>query len=356
MSVTEAYMQPGSFSVKMGIETPELMSTIQRGGYLVITDQRLGDPRGYTDAGLRAAARYVGIVLEPIWEDRVLTLEGAGLDWLLGDLDNVGWPIPARTYSGAAISSVVDLIASGGIIPPAFSIGSTVTGGFVTKTWTSQEVTCKVGLMQVMEQTGNHYRINSDSSIETELSTLSNLYKASPDVVFVRDNHGADAMWVSAPVRGLRSATSIREWLSGAGTDVYAPTDTALERIDTNTETVTRDIAGAELDLHEITTPWDLIDTGAAVGDMVYVYDPGTGFTGFTTIQHRGEWLNPAAMRINEATWPVVPGMGVYYRPGGSSVTVDDWVELTNSVEFDSPDAGTYLRAEYKYVDPCQGT
>ena len=352
MSVTEVYQGPGDFSVKMGVETPELMSTIQRGGYLVITDQRLGDPRGYTDAGLRAAARYVGIILEPIWEDRVLTLEGAGLDWILGDLDGVGWPVPARTYSGTSITSVFALIASGGLIPPAFTIGSTITGGSTTLSWTAGETTVKAAVMEVMDYLGNHYRINTDSSIETESVDSSNLYRNTPRVVFVRDNHGADAMWISAPVAQLRSATSIREWVSGAGTDVYSVAGSALQRSDTNAATFTRDIAGGELQLHEIATPWDFIDTGAAVGDVVYVYDPGTGFTGSAVIQHRGEWINPAAVRIQEATWPVVPGMGVYYRPGGL-VSTDNWVELSESVAFEDATTATMLRAYYKYEDPC---
>lgn len=349
MPVTEVYQGPGSFSVQMATETPELMSTIHRGGYLIITDQRLGDPRQFTDASLRAAAKYEGVVLDPIWQDRILTIEGASTDWIFGDLDGVGWPIPARSYSSAAIATVFALIASGGIIPPAFTIGSTVTGsGNFTGSWTAGETTCKAGLMEVMTQIGNHYKIEG-GEVNTERVTDGNLYRWTPKVIFRRDNYGDDVLWVAAPVTNLKSINSIREWLDDSDIDIYGPNNTLLEREDTNDPTHTRDISGTEQQIHEVRTPWRFID-GASVGDRVYVWDPASGFEGGTVIQHRAEWIKPDIMRILEATWNITEGMGVYYRPQGALVTIDDWIQLTDTVAYEPADSLTYLRGQKEII------
>ena len=351
MAITEVYQGPGDFRVSMGIETPQLMADIVPGGYLVVTPQHLGDPRQYTNDALLDAARYTGIVLETIWRNGVLTLEGAGLDWILGDLDGVGWPCPSVSYSGTAITSVIALTTGGGIIPgAAFSIGATITGANYTGTHNNSE-TIKEVLAQVMDQVGNHYKIDPDGTIQTELTTANNLYKTIPEIVFMRTNWGADGLWTGLPVTELTSKYSIREWLYASNVFYYGLNNSTIQRSDTTATTTTREIFGAEFKMQEIRLPFTQLGaSGAAVGDNVYIWDPGSGFKSDSPndiIQFRGQYLQPERHRIHEVSWPIIDGMGVYYRPGkGSTVNSDEWIDLSHTVATSpASEPNTYVRA-----------
>jgi hypothetical protein len=355
MSITEVYMGPGDFRVSMSTATPWLMSQVESGGYLVITPQHIGDPRGFTNDNILDAARYSGIVINTIWTNGVLTIEGASLEWVLGDLDGIGWPCPSRTFSSTAISSVIALTSGTGIIPAAgFSIGSTITGSAYTGTHGTSE-TVKEVLAQVMDQVGNHYRIYPDGRIETEATTSNNVFKATPEIVFVRDNWGSDAMYTGLPVTSLKSSHSIREWLHASGIDFYGINNTTLERVDTTAPITTRQRFGAEYKMQEIRLPYAQLDqANAAAGDNVYIFDPGSGFQGEATdiIWFRGQCLNPAKHRIHEVTWPLVDGMGIYYRPGSTSIDSGDWIDLTHTTKTVSrATAQTYVRALATNVD-----
>jgi len=346
--ITEIYMGPGDFRVSMAESTPWLMSQISRGGYLVITPQHVGDPRKYTNDSLLDAARYTGIILETIWTNGILTLEGAGLDWILGDLDGIGWPCPTVSYSSDPVSNIIALDSGTGIIPAAaFSIGSTVTGGNYTGSHSSTE-TLKEVLTTVMADVDNHYKIDPDGTINSEAVGDGNVYVDTPEIVFVRTNWGSDAMWTGLPVDSLTSKHSMREWLDTSGIDFYGLNDDNLERRDTTSPLETRRIFGAEFKMQEIRTPFSqLAASNAAVGDVVAIWDPGSGFDGGTTIKFRGQYLDPAEHRIHEVTWPVVEGMGIFYRPGsGSTVDAEDWIDLTYTTKTVAPSsAQTYLRA-----------
>ena len=358
MAITEIYMGPGDFRVSMSIATPHLMETVTRGGYLVVTPQHLGDPRGYTNDGLLAAARYTGVVLETIWTDGVLTLEGAGLEWWMGDLDGVGWPCPTRNYSGAAMSTVIDEISTGGIIPDAvYTIGSTITGGTYTGAHSAAE-TVKEVLMQVMKSENSHYRISPNGEINVEDVGDDNIYQDTPTVVFVRSNWGADGLWTGAPVDQLKSSYSIREWLDASNVEMYGLQDALCERVDTRTTLATQETFEAELQMQEIRTSYAQLGDLVGVGDVVYIHDPGSGFTGTDEIWFRGQALNPAKFRIHEFSWPVIEGMGVYYRPGDSStVSSDQWVDLTHTVAVEPVRrASTYLRALEAKIEEGGGT
>jgi len=333
VAIREVYQGPGSFTVEMGVATPHLMSTVARGGYLVITPQYMGDPRGFTNSSLLAAAKYTGIVLETIWTDGILTLEGAGLDWLLGDLDGIG-PSGNCNYSSDTISTVISLDSGVGIIPAgAFTIGSTITGSGTYTANHPPEETVKEVITQVMASFGNHYKISPNGEINTEATTGNTVYKSTPTVVFVRDNWGSDAMWTGVPVDRLTSKYSIREWLSSSNVDIYGLQDGLIYRVDNSDAAVTRTIGGAEALIQEVRTTYAHLGDSTSVGDMVYIFDPGSGFEGDTLIKFRGQWLKPARHRIREYSWPVTDGMGVYYRPQGSSITISDWIDLTQTTQ-----------------------
>src|SRR5690606_20666770 len=89
MPVTEAYMAPGDFRVRLRVQTPHLMETVLEMGHIVILPQYPGNPAGFTEAELLDVARYTGVVLETEWANGVLTVYGTGLDWHLGE-GNIG--------------------------------------------------------------------------------------------------------------------------------------------------------------------------------------------------------------------------------------------------------------------------
>jgi hypothetical protein len=150
-----------------------------------------------------------------------------------------------------------------------------------------------------------------------------------------------------ACITSLKSTNSMREWLSASLINVYGITGNAMERIDTTTTLATKEISGLEINYEEIRTKWSQIGDTASVGDTVFIYDPGSGFEGDTAITFRGRYLQPVKHRIQEARWPIVDGMGVYYRPApGGAVTTDLWVDLTATTDRTPPSrASTYLRA-----------
>lgn len=341
MAITEAYMAPGDFTVTMRTETPHLMKTVTRGGYLVITPQYLGDPRGYTDASLLAAARYTGIILDTRWRNGILTLEGAGMDWILGDLAGIGWGAPTVSYSGDTLITIIALSTGTGIIPRAFTIGAVTNANTYTGSHSSTE-TVKQVITQVMADTSGHYRINPNGSIDASRVTNNDVFLNDPEMVLTREGWGSDALWIGAPVDELESEVSIREWLSG-GPTLYGITNNTIARTDTTSPDPTQEITGLEILSHQIRSLWS---ESFHVGDNVYVFDPGSGFTGSDRIWFRGRKLQPSIHRLHEVTWPPVDGMGFYYRPGAGSVDTDDWIDLTATVATEpARTATTYLRS-----------
>ena len=325
------YMQPGQFRVPMKTISPHLLPTIQRGGYLIITDVYLGDPRGFTVANLMAAARYTGIVLEPRWRNGVLTIEGAGLPWILGDTYGTGWPSPSVGYIGANLSTVVADDGSGGLIPSCFTIGTVTNSGSThSATWDSTSTVLEA-MATAMTDCAAHYKIQPDGSIDAEAVTSNNIYRADP-ITVLTEHGGDDALWNGARIVDIESSTSMREWLSATGETIVGLNDIALQRADTQTTDPTRMKLGGVVDYTRITMGPERVQ-GAGVGDTVYVYHPGNGFTGSDRIWFRGLRMNPATHRIHEHEWDVLPSMGVYYHPPAYSVDAADLVDLSQTVE-----------------------
>jgi hypothetical protein len=65
------------------------------------------------------------------------------------------------------------------------------------------------------------------------------------------------------------------------------------------------------------------------VGDTFYVYDPPSGFVDMNNeIWFRGDTIWPLKSRLLEASWPLVSGMGVYYRDADGAYTdLTRWVD-----------------------------
>ena len=79
------------------------------------------------------------------------------------------------------------------------------------------------------------------------------------------------------------------------------------------------------------TTAWELHGGRARVGDAIFVWDP-PGITDVANeITFRGSTIWPQSIRLLEASWPLVRGMGVWYRHYDGAYT-----DLTDSVDWES--------------------
>lgn len=345
MPITEVYMEPGDFRISMKRTTPWLMDTIVEGGYLIITPQYIGDPRGFTVAKLMASARYTGIVLNPRWRNGILTLEGAGLPWIFGDQYGVGWPSASQTYSADDLSTIIAASSGTGLIPAIFTIG-TVTDTFSTHsgTWGPTD-TLAQALKTVTEDCAAHFRIKPDGEIDAESVASNNVYRADPIVVASRDAPGDDALYNGLQIIDIESSRSMREWLHPNGQTIVGLNDTSLRRVDLATTDPTQEKLGGITTYTTIKTSDYQVD-GAGVGDTIYVFDPGSGFSSPDLVWFRGAALNPVRHRIGEHQWEPIDGMGFYYYPPETSVDSSDLIDLTQTVAtIPASKATSYLRS-----------
>lgn len=383
MPVTEAYMDPGDFRVSLGQDAPHLLDPasdefVGEWGHVVVMGQYVGDPRGFTDAGLLAAARFAGVVFEPEWANGRLTVYGAGLDLHLGDNSN---GIGPRLESGFSFSADNLDTALSGMLPDTLTAGSIEASG--SYTGSHEDQLAKEAVTALMRTLEAHYRIKPNGSVDAELVGTGNVFVESPTVVVTRINTGSDALWTGIPSTELIARRKGRDYMTrlligsegsntgvtrSGGTTYYGLTGNAIERvgIDSGSGVDSGDYAdyGAgvladhdvlieeqiRLDQYQIVPVAGGIDQGTVKpGDVVYVWDPASGFYDDANgpLWFRGEAIAPSTLRIAETEWPLTEGMGVYYRPSAASVTSDDWVDLTPYVEWEATarDARTRVRA-----------
>lgn len=375
MSVIEMYMDPGTFSLSLRLDTPHLMETVVEFGHIVILAQYPGDPRGFTDSGLLDAARYAGVVLEPEWRNGIMSVYGAGMDWHLG-ADGVGPRLESVfSFSADALDAVLDSAANNGLLPAAIVQGSVESTG--SYTGSHEDQLCKDAITAVMRTLEAHYRINPDGTIDAEAVGTGSVFVEKPSVIAVRRNWGSDALWTGVPSEELVSRRKARGYMTrllvgseGSNTG-YSRSSVSYSDIHGNTLVRTGLDSGAGVDSgaeddyaagvladHDVITEEQIrldqyqivpvAGTSGTVkpGDMIYVWDPASGFYDDDNgpIWFRGEAIAPLALRVAESEWPLVRGMGVYYRPSGSSIDTGDWVDLTPYMAWEG-DGGMLVRA-----------
>lgn len=375
MSIREVFDSPGSFRVRLRDDTPSsVRKAINPFDHLVILAQGAEDHTLFDDATLLAEARFAGPIMRPIYDKGPFVVEGHGMGWHLGDTSGNG-PIAADTlsFTDATLTTLMDTIANGGILPPSLAQG-TITNPSATFTGTFYPADTSLAMVRtVMETLDCHYRINPDGTVDAGPTSSNEVYLMNEDdggtmAVAVREGWGSDPKRVSIEEIQNRTVRDGKDWVSRVVVidDQYDGTNT-LAYFQDRASNPYYDIQGNPLIRNKIISrpasddvgldtyasrqlaqanvteqitidlnQWEIARGTIQVGDNIWVYDPEAGITDQTyEISHRGQIIWPIPLRITEADWPLVEGMEVLVRPGATSVSTEDYIVLTPFVEWE---------------------
>lgn len=357
--ISERLMAPGSFTIPMRIDAPYGMwSTVKPideagGGHIVITPEWI-NPLVAGDAGMLAASRYTGPILEKKFDDGALTIGGAGMGWWLGD-DEAG-----DVYETAVSLSSATLTTSlTALLPDAITAG-TIGGTDGTFTGTFHYEIPRDAIHTVMSVLQAEYRINPDGTMDAGRNT--SLFNVSnPPVIVTRFRSGSDPNLIGVPVATLKSTLNSRDYASralvitvaGSGSkslDLAVNQSPAASGKDIHGNTIVRTLVyetspgdaattgmflRTELNEHRQTQEstistgyWELSGGTWNVGDGFWVFDDPAFVDTGNSVRFRGDTINPKKMRLIQASWPLVRGMGVAFRDDSGAYTdLTDWVK-----------------------------
>ena len=365
MSVTQHYMNPGSFAVPLLPTAPRgLLRRITEFGHIYIYSQHLGQLDVFDDQTLKDGARYAGVVLEPEFGLDNFSIVGQGVEWWLGDDNDTGQILESLVSLSSANAST----AVAALLPDAITPGTIVNTDIPNYTADHQWETPIEALRTYMLTVDAHFRVNPNCTIDVCATTRDDVFITSnPEVISVRKGWGYDPDLTSVPARDLVTRRVAYDYVNRViAVSGYSPSETLLgsdTRADSyydvhgnpmvRTKKVSRPsnatgslatFLATELkqyvvvDEQEVSTEQFEFHRGnLAVGDMFYVYDPPSGFVDYANeVLFRGQYIWPKKERLIEATWPIAKGMGVYYRPANLTVSASDWIDLTRYVAFES--------------------
>lgn len=358
MSVTEVHQASGSWSIGLDKTIPqETIDILDYFGHIAIIPGRV-DPELLGD-GILSIARYVGVLRDRSFGD-TYAISGAGMEIWLGDEDDKGDVLENKTTftSASFANSIRGLLPEGGSITEGtiHSVPGLYNG---THQWEAP----KTSITYVTDTFGADWRVNYNGTLDAGLT--SDLFVTNPKCFVVRKGAGVDG-----DIRAIPGAmeldldmqdytTRVVLLAEGDGNDIataaadISPALNPYKDLHGNTVVRTRLVsesdtaAGnaatrAQLQLNRFTSTNKSLTLGArdfdirgdfAVGDYVWVFDPDSGLKNTANeITFRGMRINPIALRIVEATWPVTPNYTVAYRSGTGV-----WYNLTNYVAYESP-------------------
>jgi hypothetical protein len=381
--ITERFQDPGSFTIPLDPNSTPLDLIVERiseFGHVVITPQRFHPPAIISDADLLSAARYSGVVLELERSNRQITIRGQGLVWHLGDSEGAGGIFEnLRTFTTATPTTVLTSgshTAGTGLLPNSIIAGTIVNTDVPAYSATHQFETPLDAIRTYSQTVQGHWRINPNGTFDFCDVDRNDVYVVtSPTVVAIRYGWGSDPIYTGVNVRSAMTRRDATQWASKAlmieqaadGTQTLESSATishsytdlhgnALVRSFRYYRPATADAnlgafltqALAEralIDEMEIDTDqWEIAGGSMRVGDFIWVYDPPSGFVDTANeVQYRGQTIWPAKARVFEGSWPLVDGMGVYYRPNGVASSAD-WIDLTQYVAWESNGADVFGR------------
>jgi len=405
MAITERLMGAGSFSLQfIQDSTPtEVVDAIQEWGHIVITPQEM-DPNLYSDAEILASARYTGIVLNKSLEEGVVSVQGQGLELYLGDGRGKGMVIAEtknigklRNYKNKTLSQVIDSSSQPyGILRNESGNTQAIIAGDINVDNISYSYsgshfveTALSALRTICEILGVEYRVNPDATLDVDNPAL--LWRgvsSEPTTVVVKTGYGDDPTYTGISPTGSRTEFDARDYVTAidfiAEVGAYSEaTDFEGEASLNSSEIPYYDIHGNKLSRTGLVTVPDMdgdkLDEQAQLmlselsrvkkvlnldleqyevtgdlkaGDYIYAFDPSIGFKdteidataesrNLYQISFRGQTIAPVKIRVLGLTYPIVDGMGIYFRRfNGASVT---YTNLTEYVSYESGDTQVEL-------------
>ena len=343
MSVTEKLNGQGQFSVTLKEEAPEsLVRLVGFAGHLVVTTERM-EVTALSDADFRDQARYMGVVVYKPMNQNGLSIKGKGLVWWLGDGANRG-----KVFRGGTTLDFVnkgfddgwtDILAA---LTPITKGSIESTGG--TYTHKFDLVTQRQAADRFADAFGAEYRINRDFTLDSGASGF--LYNATPTAVIARRFSGDDPETDGLVATQIESTEDIESFVTTAILAAEGTGDSLQTSEQSLGDKLFKDPQGNDIDRSQVfnqpdTTTGDASDRAQLlldqfgvvqktvklnledfhvkgefeVGDLIYVWDPKTSlFDNTKELAFRGQVLNPIAIRVVGMSWPVIRGMGVYYR------------------------------------------
>lgn len=356
MSVTERVMGVGAWDVALHEDTPRrIIDQLDPTGpwgfaQLVITDTPV-DVASMTDAGILAVARYAGVYRRMDG----YTLGGAGLAAFLGDEDGKG-----NVFEGA-LSGTHDAGTWASILTEW--TGLTIKGVEASGTWANsfRWVTAREALADTCRQFGHEWRVTPDLGYHQ--GTLAYLYPSTPALLVLSDDEGGtDWGLTGVPGRTGRSVDvedyakkvvyltdrgdsdppTTPQWQTATRTDQYRDPLGRDLLIDKLVEANLDDgdpaaLAAAELGKLTARRAWtveaDRLPATLTVGAPVWLWAPAEGvYDTAEQVSYRGRVIYPARSRLMGATWPILPGMGVYLRRKPLTTSDAVWLDLTRHV------------------------
>lgn len=371
-----------------------IVEAIKEWGHIVITPQEV-DINTMSDSGILDASRYTGIVLNRALEEGVVTISGQGLELYMGDGKGKGMVIAetnnigkVRVYTGATLSETLfnSVVSTGkpfGIMRNESGNLQAITQGTITNpstNYTGQHFveTALSALKYVCEVLNTEYRVNPDGTLDAGPSA--NLFVGvgtnEPTSVVVKTGYGEDPEYEGVTPSGLRSEFDATDWVSrvdftgevgyfSTATDVAGEANLASipykdlhgnnltrvglvqepdapeDHLNTRAQTMLNELSRVKKILNLDLTQYE-VSGDMKVGDYVYAFDPDIGFVDTDTdaaaesrdkyeVTFRGQTITPAKVRVVGLTFPIMSGMGVYFRDKDGNYT-----DLTEYVQFES--------------------
>jgi len=371
-----------------------IIESIKEWGHIVVTPQEI-DVDTLNDSDILSSSRYTGIVLNRTLEEGVVTVAGQGLELYLGDGSGKGMVIAesnnigkVRTYTDVTLSealfnsSVVDGKPFGIMRDEAGNLQAIQQGTISDPAtlYTGQHFveTALSALKFISEILNTEYRVNPNGTIDAGPS--SNLFVGvgsnEPTSVVVKSAYGEDPEYEGVTPSGLRSEFDATDWVSrvdftGEVGYFNIPTDVAgeaslssipykdlhgndlkrvglvqepeapEEHLNTRAQSMLNELARVKKILNLDLTQYE-VSGDMKVGDYVYAFDPDVGFVDTDEdataesrdkyeVTFRGQTITPAKVRVTGLTFPIMSGMGVYFRDKDGNYT-----DLTEYVQFES--------------------
>jgi hypothetical protein len=324
------------------------------------------------DTAMLAMARYSGVVLEKTINESGIKLGGASTVWWLGDENEQGDIIESKvTLTDSPLEAALDAL-----LPSAITKGTVNEPAGTVYTGTHEWETPLQAIRTVCAAMGAEYRVNPDCSLDA--GPKEDVYVITvPEVVVVRRGYGSDPGYVGVNVERAESSLNSRPYLSRA---VVITTDsdnvkTLVEGQDRTPAPTATDMHGNVIDRVKVletsgapvavstfltttmnegthvanmsidTDFYEISGGDMRVGDAFWLYDPPafdtSGDATPNEILFRGQTIWPHLGRLIAASWPLRPGMGVYYRSPEATPTYTD---LSHYVEHEGDTLGLGVR------------